>query len=123
MNLSFSAERIVLLIFAFLALLFLVLPLAVIIGSSFTTTEYLTFPPKGFTLHWYAEFFQDRSYLRSIALSGELALAATVTAIVIDLPVAFVLARSRLRINTFIAGLFLSPLVLPTIVTGAAILQ
>lgn len=109
--------------FAFLGVVFLLLPLVVIVSTSFTTTEYLAFPPEGFTLRWYAQFLEDASYINSIALSAWLAVAATVTAIVLGIPVALVLARSKERWNGVVAALFLSPLVLPTIVIGAALLQ
>lgn len=109
--------------FALLGVVFLLLPLVVIISTSFTATEYLAFPPKGFTLRWYALFLEDASYLHSIALSAGLAVAATATAVVLGIPVALVLSRSKERWNGAIAALFLSPLVLPTIVIGAALLQ
>jgi putative spermidine/putrescine transport system permease protein len=109
--------------FVLLGVVFLLLPLVVIISTSFTTTEYLAFPPKGFTLRWYALFLKDASYMQSIALSAWLAVAATTTAVVLGIPVALVLSRSNERWNGAIAALFLSPLVLPTIVIGAALLQ
>lgn len=109
--------------FACLGLAFLLLPLVVIVSTSVTATEYLAFPPQGFTLRWYAQFLEDASYLHSIALSAWLAVAATATAVVLGIPVALVLSRSQERWNGAIAALFLSPLVLPTIVIGAALLQ
>ncbi|VVD60664.1 polyamine ABC transporter permease [Pandoraea eparura] len=108
---------------AALGVIFLALPLVVIVSASFTATEYLAFPPRGLTLRWYAQFLQDSSYLQSIGLSAQLAVAATATALVLGIPVALVLARSKNRVNTAIAALFLSPLALPTIVIGAALLQ
>ena len=36
--------------FTFLVLLFLVLPVFIIIPISFSSSQYLTFPPKGFSL-------------------------------------------------------------------------
>ncbi len=52
-----------------LAFVFLVLPLLVIVMTSFTQTAYLAFPPQGFTLRWYRQFLGDQSYLQSIWLS------------------------------------------------------
>lgn len=109
--------------FCLLAVIFLALPLIVIIGVSFSETEYLAFPPQGFTLRWYAQYLQDPSYLKSIWLSANLAIAATACAIVLGLPVALVLTRTRSRANGTIEAIFLSPLVLPTIVSGAALMQ
>ncbi|HEY9573706.1 MAG TPA: ABC transporter permease [Pusillimonas sp.] len=109
--------------FCMLASVFLVMPLFVIVAVSFTKTEYLAFPPHGFTLHWYQQFLLDPSYIDSILLSAGLSVSATVTALVLGVPVALVLSRTKSRANSVIAGLFLSPLVLPTIVIGAALLQ
>lgn len=109
--------------FCVLACTFLVLPLVVIVAVSFTTTEYLAFPPEGFTLRWYKQFLLDDSYIDSIILSAGLSLSATITALLLGIPVALVLARSKSSLNGLIAGLFLSPLVLPTIVIGATLLQ
>lgn len=106
-----------------LALVFLVLPLFVIVMTSFTQTEYLAFPPQGLTLHWYARFLSDPSYLQSIWLSVVLAVSSTLTAVALGLPVALVLSRRQSPLNSAIGSLFLSPLVLPTIVIGVAILQ
>lgn len=110
-------------IFCILASIFLLLPLIVIVAVSFTTTEYLMFPPEGFTLRWYKQFLLDPSYIDSILLSAGLSVSATITALILGIPVSLVLSRSKHKINNAIAGLFLSPLVLPTIVIGAALLQ
>src|SRR5690606_30643101 len=86
-------------------------------------TEYLAFPPEGFTLRWYRQFLLDKSYIDSILLSAGLSVSATFTAMVLGIPVALVLSRTTTRFNGIVTGLFLSPLVLPTIVIGAALLQ
>jgi len=109
--------------FASIAIVYFLLPLAIIVGTSFTTTAYLRFPPEGFTLEWYGKFLGDNSYLQSLGLSAVLAASATASSIVLGVPVALVLARGELPGARFIAALFLSPLILPPIVIGAALLQ
>jgi len=106
-----------------LAILYLALPLIVIISVSFTTTEYLRFPPIGFTLRWYARFLQDPSYLDAIWTSASLAVLATALALILGLPVALVIARTRFPGKNLLSALFISPLVLPGVVIGAAALQ
>ncbi len=115
--------RMILTGFVAIAIVYFLLPLAVIVGTSFTTTAYLRFPPEGFTLAWYAKFLGDSSYLQSIGLSAVLAGSATVTAAVLGVPVALVLARGEVPAARVIAALFLSPLILPPIVIGVALLQ
>lgn len=108
---------------AWAVLLYLVLPLAVVIAISFTTTEYLAFPPVGFTLRWYQRFLADPSYVDSILLSARLAFGATLIGFLLGVPAALVLKRSTLRGATIIANLFLSPLILPAIIIGVGVLQ
>jgi putative spermidine/putrescine transport system permease protein len=102
---------------------YLALPLVVIIGVSFTTTEYLRFPPAGFTLRWYAKFLEDRSYIDAIWTSATLAVSAAGISLLLGIPVALVVARSRFPGQRALNALFISPLVLPAIVIGAALLQ
>lgn len=113
----------VLRVFAWLVVGYLLLPLVVIAGASVSETAFLKFPPDGFTLKWYRQFLTDTSYLDAIGLSTHLALAATVGALALGVPVALALSRRRGRWFDAIGALFLSPLILPQIVIGAAILQ
>jgi putative spermidine/putrescine transport system permease protein len=109
--------------FGWLAILYLALPLAIIVGVSVTTTGYLRFPPVGFTLKWYTQFLRDPSYLSAIWMSASLAISAAAVALALGVPVALVLARARFRGQKALGALFLSPLILPPIVIGAAVLQ
>lgn len=120
---SFRFGRAALGAFGWLAILYLALPLAVIIGVSVTESAYLKFPPQGFTLKWYGEFLKDPSYLRAIWTSASLAVAATGLALALGIPAALVLARTQFPGRRALGAFFLSPLVLPTIVLGAALLQ
>lgn len=102
---------------------YLVLPLLVVIGGSLTETKFLAFPPQGVTLSWYEIVLHDSTYLRSFMTSLGLALAATLAAIVIALPSAIAIARYAFPGKAALSALLLSPLVLPHIVLGAALLQ
>lgn len=104
-------------------LAFLALPLVVVIAISFTTTEYLKFPPDGMTLRWYWSVVNDPTFIEAFIMSGELAAAATLAALLLGVPAALVLARRSFPGSRLLGAVFLSPLVLPTIVLGAAILQ
>lgn len=115
--------RLALKAFAAIAVLYFLLPLVIIVGTSFTKTAFLKFPPEGFTLSWYGKFLGDSSYLQSLGLSALLAASATASAIALGVPAAFVLARGEVPAARFIMALFLSPLILPPIVIGAALLQ
>ena len=105
------------------AMLYLALPLFVVIAISFTTTEYLKFPPDGLTLRWYWQVVSDPTFVEAFIVSGQLAAAATASALLLGVPAALVFARKQFPGSRALSALFLSPLVLPTIVLGVAILQ
>jgi putative spermidine/putrescine transport system permease protein len=108
---------------SWIAMLYLALPLFVVIAISFTTTEYLKFPPQGVTLRWYWQVVSDPTFVEAFVVSGQLAAAATTTALLLGIPAALVLARKPFPGSQTLSALFLSPLVLPTIVLGVAVLQ
>lgn len=116
-------RRILVTAISWIAFVYLLLPLVVVVGVSITETAYLKFPPQGFTLKWYVQFFEDPTYVEAFWMSVKLAVAATTAAILLGVPAALILARKTFFGSKHISAFFLSPLILPTIVIGVAILQ
>jgi putative spermidine/putrescine transport system permease protein len=110
-------------VISWLALAYLMLPLVVIVGASLTATSYLTFPPKGLTLTWYRAMLDDPSYIAAFSTSTLLAFVATMIAIALAVPASLALARYTFRGRATLSAILLTPLVLPHIVLGAALLQ
>lgn len=108
---------------ALATLTYLVLPLVVVIGVSLTETRFLAFPPRGLTLSWYAVVLENPTYVRSFLTSALLAAVATLAAILVALPAAIAMARYAFPGKSVLSAVLLSPLVLPHIVIGAALLQ
>jgi putative spermidine/putrescine transport system permease protein len=101
----------------------LLLPMAVIVITSFTTAGYVSFPPPGLTLRWYEEALKKREFLDSFYLS---LLVAAVTALVatgLGTVVAVGIVRHRFPGRELVNAFFMSPLILPTVVIGIALLQ
>ncbi len=57
-----------------LLMVFILAPLAVVVAMSVSDSYFVSFPPQGFTLKWYAKILQDRDFLAALQLSGLLAL-------------------------------------------------
>ena len=108
---------------AWVVLGYLALPLVIIVGASLTTTDFLVFPPQGLTLRWYGAVLQDSTYLSAFGVSTILALSATVAAGLLAIPACLAIARYRFNGRSAAEALFMSPLVLPHLVLGAAFLQ
>ena len=47
-----------------LVFLFLLVPLVIVLGSAFSATSYLTFPPKGLSLRWFANALANATGVR-----------------------------------------------------------
>ncbi|MFA5489555.1 MAG: ABC transporter permease [Candidimonas sp.] len=115
--------RLIIRLIAWAGLLYMVLPLVVIVGTSLTAGSVLTFPPEGLSWRWYGIMLDDRSYLSAYATSTVLALAATVVAVILAVPATLAIARYDFPGKATITATLMSPLVLPNIVIGAALLQ
>lgn len=108
---------------SWLAVTYMVVPLAVIVAASFNDSNRLAFPPQGFSLKWYTQFLSDPTYVQSILNSTQLAVSATAIALVLGTMAALAIARGNFRGAGALTTFMMSPLVLPNIVIGAALLQ
>lgn len=100
----------------------LFLPTVVVILASFTSTAYLSFPPAGFSLRWYARLLASTEILRAARTSIIVAALATLGALALGVLTAFPLVRGRFRGRDALLAFTLAPLMLPSIVLGIALL-
>ncbi len=105
------------------ALVFLMLPVVVVVFASFSATAYLTIPPQGWTLRWFAQALGDPTYLSAIVFSLELAVAATVVAALLAVPACYAVHHRWVPFSEGFASFVMSPLVFPAVVIGVALLQ
>ena len=110
-------------VLAFLLIVLMLAPLAVVVVSSFSASEFLVFPPRGWSLRWYAEILGSGEYLEAARTSLLLALVATSVAVGVGVPAAVALARYRVRGGAALQAAFLAPLVLPTIILAIGLLM
>lgn len=106
-----------------LMMVFILAPLLVVIAMSFSDSYFVSFPPQGFTLSWYAKVLNNGEFIASLRLSALLALAATGGALLLGVPAALALTRGALPGSALLANLLLSPLIFPGLITGLALLQ
>lgn len=115
--------RVVLWSFTVAALGFFICPIVVVVGSSLTSTGYLTFPPRGFSVEWYREALGDPRYLRPILISLALAAGTATTSTIVGIGASIALERLRFRGRDALRALLSGPLVIPQVMIGAALLQ
>ena len=104
-------------------LLFLLSPLVILIGASFSTLNYVAFPPTGFTFDWYVRFYRIQSSSNSFLFSIRLAFAASLVSALLGFPAAYILVRKRFPGRDAVLHFFLSPLLVPQIILGVSLLN
>jgi putative spermidine/putrescine transport system permease protein len=117
-----AAQR-VFAIFAVLVCAFSVAPVLVIVAESFTTTEYVVFPPSGWSFKWYVEFLKRAEFVDSALVSTIVALGATIVATALGTAASIALIRYEFFGRRVLQQLFLAPLSLPGLIFGLALLQ
>jgi len=100
---------------------FLVLPTLIVAPISFTETDFITFPPQGFSGRWYAAFFEQPEWWGSLLTSVVVAAGTTVAATVLGTMVALGLPRLPPRASRLVSFFFLLPMIVPTIITAVAL--
>lgn len=108
---------------AIVVFLFLFLPLIIIVVTSFGTEAIITFPIKGFTIDWYIMALTSKAFMSSLQLSLIIGVVATLIALIVGIPSAYVLSRDRFKGKKFLNAFFLSPTLIPGIVVGYSIFQ
>ena len=105
-------------------LLFLHFPILIIGLYAFNTeTAGFSFPPKGFTLHWFSVAFARHDVLQAISLSLQVAALATLIALLLGTLAAAALWRRDFFGKESVSLLLILPIALPGIVTGLALLS
>ena len=89
---------------------------------SFTETDYITFPPKGFSFEWYEKLFANADMHQSISNSLIVAAAVVPLSLVLGTMTSFALDRFEFRGKAVAERVVLFPLVIPRLITGLAIL-
>lgn len=106
-----------------LGLVFLIVPLLVAGLLAFDARDYLgPLPPPGLSLHWFEKLFSQDYVVDGLTTSLEIAVLATLINVVIGTAAAVGLDRGEFRGKGVIMGTFLSPLIVPAVVTGFALL-
>ncbi|RQT13556.1 ABC transporter permease [Burkholderia contaminans] len=101
--------------------LFLLLPILFIVALSFGDSQWLIFPPPGWTLDWYRQLFTEAGWLDSLMTSARLAVIVTVLSVLIGFLASLALVRGKFRGRAAVQAFFLTPMVLPVVVLAVAL--
>lgn len=101
---------------------FLLAPLVCVVIVSFNAGATPKFPPEGLSLTWYGAALGNSAFTTSALTSLLIAFGATLIGTPLGVAAAFGLARGRFPGRGLVEAAFLSPLIVPGMVIGVALL-
>jgi spermidine/putrescine transport system permease protein len=119
--LSPNGRRLMRMFFA-LVILFLYAPIVILLVFSFNKASVPAFPLSGFTTRWYHDFFHNGSMRAALETSAFVAAMSSVVAVALGILASVALARRGFFGKGLVTALLLSPLVIPFVVLGIAML-
>lgn len=109
--------------FTLLVCLCSVAPVLVIVIESFTSANYIAFPPPGLSGKWYLETLKRPEFIDSMVVSLVVALGTSIVSTTLGALAAIALVRHSFRGRRLLQSLFSMPLSLPGLIFGLALLQ
>lgn len=103
---------------AWTAFLFLMLPSVIVVILSFSSAQFLSFPPPGFSLQWYIAYFGDWNWIEATYRSLVVAIVVMICATILGTMASLALVRYPVRGASIFYLFFISPLIVPTVVLG-----
>ncbi|WP_284179673.1 ABC transporter permease [Rhabdaerophilum sp. SD176] len=108
---------------ASLAVIFLMAPLVITVAVSFGDSTVFSLPPPGWSLRWYERLPTTRGLAASLWTSVQIAALSTLLALILGTLCAIALVRGTFPGREAITTFLISPLMLPGLVVGIAMLQ
>lgn len=107
-------------IFAWCVIAFLMLPIPIIALIAFSSAQYLTFPPPGFSLQWFERFLGSREWIQSIWISVQVATFSAILTMILATLAAIPMVRAEFSTKSIIYAILLAPIIVPSIITAIA---
>lgn len=104
-----------------LVVLFLLSPLFIIIPISFSSSNFLSFPPPGLSLRWYNSVFSSGDWTLAIWQSVKIGTLSAIFSVVIGTGAALFITRTTARLRAWSFQLLLAPMIVPSIVGSVAL--
>ncbi len=118
-------DRLWLYIFSYIVLFLLIVPSLVVIPMSFSASQYLEFPPKEWSLRWYENYFFSwkvengfNDWMQATWTSVKVAVLTIFVAVPVGTMAAYGLVNGNSRISKMLFPIFISPMMVPSILVA-----
>ena len=106
-----------------LCVVFLMLPIIITVAASFTSSSVYTLPPPEWSLRWYQSLERRSGLWEAVTLSLNLALVSTFISLILGTLATIAIVRGNFSGREAIGTFTVSPLMMPGLVVGVALLQ
>jgi putative spermidine/putrescine transport system permease protein len=106
-----------------LFVIFMLAPIVVVVWVAFTPEGFLSFPTTRWSLRWFYAIARYPEFVSAFWQSLGLGALSSALAIAFSVPAALAIARYRFRGREAMTTLFMSPLMIPSVVLGIAFLR
>lgn len=113
----------ILLAFHALFVVFMLAPLVMVVLVSFTQKGYIALPFDGASWRWFRAILDNTDFITAFHRSVLLAAGSATLAVVLAMPAGMAIAWHQFKGRDALLGLLLSPLMVPPIVLGIALLR
>lgn len=102
-------------------LIYLLAPTLLVFPISVGGDNYIRFPPRNLTLHWYHEYLQDPEWRRATWFSFKIAFLTAISSTVVGTLASLAMSRGRFPGASVLSSLVLVPLITPHVVLALAL--
>lgn len=117
-----SLKRKIAPIYCGLVIFFLAAPTLVVLPIAFTSSNFLEFPPAGYSLRWFEQYFSSPNWMSATINSFMIGFTSALIATAVGGLAAIGLAKTNMRWKGAIFALILSPMIVPRIVYGVGLM-
>jgi ABC-type spermidine/putrescine transport system permease subunit II len=108
--------RVLIAIFAWMVLVYLILPQFVVIPLSFSDRSFLSFPPTGWSVRWYQSINENPAWSLALTNSLLIAVPTAILSMVLGTLAALAVSRGQIAYSSAISAMIVAPMMLPHVI-------
>ena len=108
-------------VYSLIVIALLMLPIVIVLPIAFTKSDFLAFPPQGFSLRWFEAFLFSPVWQAALLRSIGVGLSTALAAVALGLGAALAMTRMSRAWSKSVFALLIAPLIVPRIVTAVGL--
>lgn len=120
-NVRGVSGRSILSLYCGIVIVTLLLPIVAFVPMAFTNSTFLSFPPEGMSLRWFEAYATSPQWVGATLRSFGIGLTTAALTLLVTVPAALGVVRSTSRHSAVVFLIFLTPMILPSLVIAISL--